>query len=112
MMLVLFSIGFILTVAGAYSNCVARNDEAMALVNGTRVLETLRMLQRFGATGKGLHGLGVSRRALTAADMEARRWLAERMKAAGLRNVRFDGIGTLIGEGGATSAPALLIGSQ
>jgi N-carbamoyl-L-amino-acid hydrolase len=112
MMLVLFSIGFILTVAGADSNCVARNDEAMALVNGTRVLETLRELQRFGATGEGLHGLGVSRRALTAADMEARRWLAERMKAAGLRNVRFDGIGTLIGEGGATSAPALLIGSH
>ena len=53
MMLVLFSIGFILTVAGADSNCVARNDEAMALVNGTRVLEMLRELQRFGATGEG-----------------------------------------------------------
>ena len=47
-----------------------------ALVNTTRVLEDLRTLRSFGATGGGHWGLGVSRRGLTPMDVSARRWVA------------------------------------
>jgi N-carbamoyl-L-amino-acid hydrolase len=84
----------------------------LAFFNATRVVEDLHTLQSFGATGGGRFGLGVSRRALTEADVRAREWLASRFEDAGLRQVRLDGIGTVYGEGGSDQAPALLIGSH
>jgi N-carbamoyl-L-amino-acid hydrolase len=83
-----------------------------ALVNTSRVLDDLHTLRSFGGTGGGLHGFGVSRRGLTPADVESRRWVANKMEGAGLRSVRLDGIGTVFGEGGDPRAPALLMGSH
>ena len=83
-----------------------------ALVNATRVLDDLRALRSFGATGGGLHGFGVSRRGLTPEDIAARRWVADKMETAGLRSTRLDAIGTVFGEGGDPDAPALLMGSH
>jgi beta-ureidopropionase / N-carbamoyl-L-amino-acid hydrolase len=83
----------------------------LALVNTTRVLDDLDTLRSFGATSQGRWGRGVSRRGLTPADLEARRWLVGQMDAAGLAT-RLDGIGTVYGEGGDASRPALLMGSH
>ena len=82
------------------------------LVNTTRVLATLATLRSFGATHGGIHGRGVSRPSLSPADVAARRWLASEFADAGLRAVRIDGLGTVFGEGGAETAPALLMGSH
>lgn len=85
---------------------------AIALVNATRVLHDLNTLRSFGATGEGRWGCGVSRRGLTQVDIEARRWIVERMADAGLRAPALDGIGTAYGEGGDAKKPALLMGSH
>ncbi|MGR8950627.1 MAG: M20 family metallo-hydrolase [Gammaproteobacteria bacterium] len=60
-------------------------------VDTDRAINDLRALARFGALEKG-----VDRRALTKQDIEARRWLATRMQAAGLET-SLDEIGTLSG---------------
>lgn len=60
----------------------------VSLTNTSRVLEDLHVLRGFGATGGGLHGYGVSRPALSDADMEARLWLKTRMESAGLNGVQ------------------------
>ena len=60
----------------------------LALVNATRVLDDLAALRSFGATGGGVHGLGVSRPGLSAVDLEAREWLAARFRDAGLSDAR------------------------
>jgi N-carbamoyl-L-amino-acid hydrolase len=60
----------------------------VGLINTSRVLEDLHMLRGFGATGGGLHGYGVTRPALSDADMEARLWLKTRMESAGLNGVQ------------------------
>ena len=87
-------------------------DDVMRFFNGTRVLDDLTALRKIGGTGGGRFGFGVSRRALTAEDIEARRWVAARAQEAGLRDVSLDGIGTVLGVGGRVGAPLLLMGSH
>ena len=79
----------------------------LALVNTSRVLDDLTVLRRFGATGGGIHGRGVSRPALSPDDMLARHWLVAQFEEAGLVT-HIDGMGTVHGHGGSESAPALL----
>ncbi|GAB5468177.1 MAG: Zn-dependent hydrolase [Rhodospirillales bacterium] len=74
-------------------------------VRAERLLADLRHIRRIGAVGSG-----VSRGAFTDADIAARQWLAQQMRAAGLEP-RVDPAGNLFalppGE-----APSLLIGSH
>ncbi|MDA0702659.1 MAG: Zn-dependent hydrolase [Proteobacteria bacterium] len=77
----------------------------MPRINGQRLLDDLKTLRAYGATGNG-----VVRTSLTDIDIESRNWLAERMKEAGLA-VTIDGIGNVIGRSPA-SGPALLMGSH
>ena len=84
---------------------------AVALVNATRVLHDLNTLRSFGATFEGHWGRGVSRRGLSLLDVEARKWLIEQMYDAGLAT-KMDGMGTVYGDGGDDSQPALLMGSH
>ncbi|MEX3936994.1 Zn-dependent hydrolase [Paraburkholderia phymatum] len=74
-------------------------------INADRLLNDLKQLRSFGATGPG-----VVRLALSAVDMQSRRWLADRMTDAGL-NAVIDGVGTVFGRS-SKSGPALLIGSH
>lgn len=60
----------------------------MLKVNKDRLLSDIRELARIGATADG----GVSRQALTAADIEARRWYQARIADAGL-DYALDGAG-------------------
>ncbi len=60
----------------------------MLTINGPRLLDDLHALGRIGATGAG----GVSRPALSAADMAARAWFERRIAEAGLE-YRQDGAG-------------------
>lgn len=77
----------------------------MPTINPERLLNDLKRLRSFGATGPG-----VVRLALSAVDMASRRWLGERMSDAGLDPV-IDGVGTVFGRS-RHSGPALLIGSH
>ena len=77
----------------------------MARINADRMLADLDRLRTFGASGNG-----VMRPSLSAADMESRRWLARRMRDAGL-DARIDGVGNVIGRC-LRPGPALLIGSH
>ena len=61
-------------------------------VNAQRLHEDLRTLGEFGRTPGG----GVMRTALSTADLEARSWLTERMRQAGL-HVRQDSAANVIG---------------
>ena len=74
-------------------------------INGDRMLADLHHLRQFGACGTG-----VVRPAYSEPDIAARRWLAEKMKAAGLRPV-FDPVGNLFGlpQG---DEPCVLLGSH
>lgn len=74
-------------------------------INARRLLEDLYTLRGFGACGKG-----VVRLAFSAEDMAARRWLEQRMAAAGL-DAEIDGVGNVLGRS-RSSGPALLIGSH
>lgn len=74
-------------------------------VNAARFLADLHELRGFGASGVGK---GVVRPAYSEADMAARGWLAERMRAAGLRVV-VDAMGNLFG---LAEGPSLLLGSH
>ncbi|WP_250441197.1 Zn-dependent hydrolase [Caballeronia sp. AZ1_KS37] len=69
------------------------------------MLDDLRHLRTFGATGPG-----VVRLSLSSVDMDARRWLAGRMNEAGLA-ATIDGVGTVFGRS-RNAGPALLIGSH
>ncbi|TDN61516.1 peptidase M28-like protein [Paraburkholderia sp. BL10I2N1] len=77
----------------------------MLKINPERLLDDLKQLRSFGATGPG-----VVRLALSPVDMESRRWLVERMTDAGLDAV-IDGVGTVFGRS-RKSGPALVIGSH
>lgn len=77
----------------------------MPKINGKRLIEDLERLRSFGATGTG-----VVRLALSPIDMDARRWLAQRMEEAGL-SATIDGVGNIFGQSRHPS-PALLIGSH
>jgi N-carbamoyl-L-amino-acid hydrolase len=74
-------------------------------INPTRLLDDLKRLRSFGATGPG-----VVRLALSPVDIDARRWLAGRMAEAGL-DATIDGVGTVFGRS-RNAGPALLIGSH
>ena len=74
-------------------------------IDAERLLADLDALRRIGRDRTGVH-----RPALGEADMAARRWVAERMRAADLAPT-MDGVGNVLGRGAGT-APALLIGSH
>ncbi|MEX3007318.1 hydantoinase/carbamoylase family amidase [Hoeflea sp. TYP-13] len=74
-------------------------------INSGRLLEDMSRLRTFGACGTG-----VVRPAFSEADIAARKWLANRMKEAGLEPV-FDPAGNLFGLP-AGDRPCLLVGSH
>ena len=78
----------------------------MIAVRPERFLKDLHTLRRYGAAGVGK---GVVRPAYSEADIAARKWLADRMHAAGL-TPRFDALGNLFGL--APETRSLLIGSH
>lgn len=77
----------------------------MVAINGERLVQTLRQVAKFGAYKTGVH-----RPTFSEQDMEAREWLLERMRAAGL-DASMDGVGNLIGKS-RRPGPALLVGSH
>src|SRR5580700_10977496 len=77
----------------------------MPRINGERLLGDLRRIADFGRYQTGVH-----RPHLSPQDVESRRWLAGRMKEAGLEPV-IDGVGNVIGRSPKTG-PRLLMGSQ
>ncbi|WP_171234831.1 Zn-dependent hydrolase [Ruegeria sp. HKCCA6837] len=74
-------------------------------VNHERFLADLHKLREFGASGVGK---GVIRPAYSQADIQARKWLAERISDAGL-TPHFDPVGNLFG---LAEGPSLLMGSH
>ncbi|OED48481.1 Zn-dependent hydrolase [Rhodobacteraceae bacterium (ex Bugula neritina AB1)] len=74
-------------------------------LNPQRFLDDLHRLRSFGASGDGK---GVVRQAYSDADIAARKWLAGRMKEAGL-TPHFDPMGNVFGLSGEQS---LLVGSH
>lgn len=74
-------------------------------IDEARFLADLHKLRSFGAAGVGK---GVVRPAFSEADMDARGWIADRMRDAGLR-VEVDAMGNLFG---IADAPSLLLGSH
>jgi N-carbamoyl-L-amino-acid hydrolase len=77
----------------------------MIRINGTRLLADLREL-----AGIGAYKTGVDRVALSAKDIEARRWLVRKLTAAGL-TASMDRIGNVLGRNPNTKR-AILIGSH
>ena len=78
-------------------------------VNAQRFLAELHTLREFGAAGVGK---GVVRPAYSAADIEARQWLVERMREAGL-TPHYDPVGNLWGLApSAGGGKSLLLGSH
>ncbi|WP_264479566.1 Zn-dependent hydrolase [Roseobacter weihaiensis] len=75
------------------------------MIDPTRFLDDLNRLRCFGASGVGK---GVIRPAYGAADIAARQWLAEQMRAAGLR-ARIDAMGNVFG---LADGPSILLGSH
>lgn len=76
----------------------------MLVIDTDRVLESLKILARFGA-----QGAGVNRPALSTADLQARQWLAAEMAGAGLAPA-IDAVGNVVGR--ASTPRALLLGSH
>lgn len=74
-------------------------------IDGQRLLADLYRLREFGAYKTGVH-----RPTFSEVDMASRRWLAERMSAAGL-DPHIDGIGNVIGRASGGEAK-LLVGSH
>lgn len=74
-------------------------------INAERFLAELHELRSFGAAGVGK---GVVRPAYSDADIAARKWLMERMEAAGL-SVHVDPVGSVWG---LAEGPSLLLGSH
>ncbi len=77
----------------------------MLSINPDRFLSDLHTLRQFGTSGIGK---GVVRPAYSEADIAARDWLAEQMKASGL-TPHFDPVGNLFG---LTDVPSILLGSH
>jgi N-carbamoyl-L-amino-acid hydrolase len=77
----------------------------MPRINPERLLSDLRKLRTIGEQGRG-----VVRPAFSTADMQARRWLAQRFEEAGL-DTAIDGVGNVVGRS-RNSGKALLIGSH
>jgi N-carbamoyl-L-amino-acid hydrolase len=77
----------------------------MIKISGERLLADLRRLAQFGR-----YETGVDRVALSAVDIEARRWVMGRMEEAGLKP-RMDGVANVIGRWPEANR-AILIGSH
>ena len=77
----------------------------MIRIDRRRLLADLRKLAEFGKVGTG-----VNRPAFSAADMEARAWLREKMEEIGL-DAEIDGVGNVFGRSRG-QGPAVLIGSH
>ena len=77
----------------------------MPQINPERLLKDLKTLRSFGSCGTG-----VVRPSLSSVDLEARRWLQERMQDIGL-DAQIDGVGNVIGRS-RNPGTALLIGSH
>ncbi len=91
-------------VAGAH---YAKARHAVDLrVDGTRLKRDLEELGAIGRTAEG----GVSRPSWSEADMQARRWLQERIRAAGLEP-RVDAAGNIFGRW-QPGGPVVLVGSH
>ena len=74
-------------------------------INAARFLKDLHDLRAIGAAGGGKGGV---RPAYSAADVEAREWLATRMREAGLK-IEVDAMGNLFG---LAEGPSILLGSH
>jgi beta-ureidopropionase / N-carbamoyl-L-amino-acid hydrolase len=79
-------------------------DVGSISVNPERLLSELHELSRFGRIDGG-----ITRLALSPVDMQARGWLAERMRRAGL-TADIDGVGNLVGR--TPHARRIIIGSH
>ncbi len=77
----------------------------MPRIDPERLLGDLRRIAEFGRYQTGVH-----RPHLSPQDVESRRWLASRMREAGLEPV-IDGVGTVLGRS-PKSGPRILIGSH
>ncbi len=77
----------------------------MASIDGERLLRDLRDLRSFGAQGPG-----VVRPSYSPQDMDARRWLVERMADAGL-SAYVDDVGNAVGRS-PNDGPTLVVGSH
>jgi N-carbamoyl-L-amino-acid hydrolase len=77
----------------------------MARINGKRLIADLRRLAQFGAAGTG-----VNRVSFSSADLEARLWLREQMRSAGL-DAAIDAVGNVRGVT-PQAARAVVIGSH
>ncbi|MGH8764087.1 MAG: Zn-dependent hydrolase [Burkholderiales bacterium] len=77
----------------------------MPSINSERLLSDLRHLRSIGA-----QGIGVVRPAFSPKDMEARRWLKDRYREAGLE-ATIDGVGNVLGRS-KKAGKALLLGSH
>ena len=77
----------------------------MPSINPERLLNDLKTLRAFGASGNG-----VIRTALSKIDLESRSWLAQRFADAGL-DARLDAVGNVFGLS-FNPGPAVLIGSH
>lgn len=75
------------------------------IINPERLMADLRALAGFGR-----HLTGVHRPTFTEQDMEARKWLMGRMRAAGLQT-SIDGIGNVMGRS-PRQGPRILVGSH
>jgi N-carbamoyl-L-amino-acid hydrolase len=77
----------------------------MAQINGNRLISDLRELAAIGA-----YQTGVDRTALSAKDIEARRWLVDKLRHAGL-DAAMDRVGNVLGRT-LTTEKSVLIGSH
>jgi N-carbamoyl-L-amino-acid hydrolase len=77
----------------------------MARINGNRLISDLRELARIGA-----YQTGVDRTALSAKDIEARRWLVDKLTHAGL-DAAMDRVGNVLGRA-PNARKSILIGSH
>jgi len=77
----------------------------MAQINGNRLISDLRELAAIGA-----YQTGVDRTALSAKDIEARRWLVDKLRHAGL-DAAMDRVGNVLGRAPAAEK-SVLIGSH
>jgi len=77
----------------------------MARINGNRLISDLREL-----AGIGAYQTGVDRTALSAKDIEARRWLVDKLRRAGL-DATMDRVGNVLGRS-PKAEKSILIGSH
>lgn len=84
---------------------IPERGHPMLAIDEDRLMTDLRALAGFGKLGTG-----VDRPAFSAADLAAREWLAERMRAAGLDAV-IDGVGNVYGRS-PEARQSILVGSH